>query len=69
MYHWYDNGDVPPDVADVRVTGWPLSIVGDDGVMEVTSRSALYPNALYTELTVVGLESVITTFALNVLDE
>jgi hypothetical protein len=31
-YHWYENGAVPPDAWDAKVTLWPTSIVGEDGL-------------------------------------
>jgi hypothetical protein len=31
--HWYVYGAVPPEGLAVRVTDWPLSIVGPEGVI------------------------------------
>ena len=40
-YHWYDIGGVPPEAWVVRVTDWPLSMVGLDGVIGSTTRAEL----------------------------
>ncbi len=36
--HWYVYDTVPPDGFAVRVTDWPLVIVGEDGVIAPAVR-------------------------------
>ena len=62
LYHWYEYGVVPPDGLAVKVILCPESIVGLDGVIApATSAGFIVKVEEYTELTVVGCESVTIT--------
>lgn len=41
VYHAYVYGVVPPDGLAVRVMDWPLSILGEDGVIAPAARAEL----------------------------
>ena len=42
-YHWKLYGAVPPEGLADKMTDWPLSIVGPDGVMDPATSAALTP--------------------------
>jgi len=41
VYHWYEYGGTPPAGLELRVIVWPLSIVGEEGVMAPAERAVV----------------------------
>jgi hypothetical protein len=39
VYQRYESEGVPPEACDVNVTDWPLSMVGDRGVIAPAARA------------------------------